>query len=123
MVDQEEGGVMEQIAGQVDIFAELGTPEPSPPFTVHTCVWASGQSCGWCGGNGYDGGGATRNPRAEKESFYFAYCRPCRESYGYPRIYDPAFPIAIDRTQKPRPGGALPPMPWDQSQDIEPLPN
>jgi hypothetical protein len=96
----------DQIAGQVDIFAELGEAAPVPPFTVFTCVWATGQRCGWCHGKGYDGGGACRNPEDDKESFFYDYCRPCREKHGYPKVTREGFPVVIDRTQKPRPGDA-----------------
>lgn len=94
------------IAGQTDIFAELDEQLPTPPFTVFTCVWASGSRCGWCGGKGYDGGGACRNPKDDKESWFYDYCRPCREKYGYPKVTREGFALNIDGTQKPRPGDA-----------------
>lgn len=95
----------DQIAGQIDIFAELGEAAPVPPFTVYTCVWAE-MGCGWCGGTGLDGGGACRNPQDKAESFFYSYCRACRTQYGYPKVTNEAFPLVIDRTQKLRPGAA-----------------
>jgi len=95
---------MTVIAGQTDIFAALDQPVPAPPFTVYTCVWATDLRCGWCAGKGYDGGGACRNPSDETESFFYNYCRPCREKYGFPNVTREGFALNIDRTQKPRPG-------------------
>ncbi len=94
------------MGAQLDIFDALGESAPVPPFTVWTCVWATGSRCGWCGGKGYEGGGACRNPEDKNESFFYQYCRACREKHGYPKIHDPAFPVVIDRTQKPRPDDA-----------------
>ncbi|MBT8161028.1 MULTISPECIES: hypothetical protein [Arthrobacter] len=96
----------DEIPGQGDIFAELDEPAPTPPFTVYTCVWAAMGRCGWCGGKGWDGGGACRNPKDENESWYYDYCKSCRENYGYPHVTREGFALNIDRTQKPRPGGA-----------------
>lgn len=95
---------MTELDGQTDIFAELGEPAPVPPFTVFTCVWAENR-CGWCGGKGFQGGGAVRNPKDKGESWFFRYCGRCQERYGHPRVGREGFPVVIDRTQKPRPGG------------------
>jgi hypothetical protein len=97
---------MTSIEGQTDVFELLTESLPIPPFTVNTCVWASGQRCGWCGGKGYDGGGACRNPRNDDESFFYNYCAKCREKHGYPHPGRLEFLVNIDRTQKPRPGDA-----------------
>lgn len=96
---------MTEMAGQVDIFAELGEPVPVPPFTVFTCVWAENR-CGWCGGSGFYGGGACRSPKDKTESWFYRYCKGCVEKYGHPRVVHDGFLLVIDRTQKPRPGGA-----------------
>ena len=90
------------IEGQVDLFEAMGEAPPPPPFTVYTCVWAE-RGCGWCQSNGFEGGGACRNPRDASESLFYSYCGKCRTRYGYPRVGDPDYPVIIDRTQKEKP--------------------
>jgi hypothetical protein len=94
---------MSELAGQTDIFDELGELPPAPPFTVHTCVWAS-RGCGWCHSKNVIGGGACRNPQDNNESFYYDYCQGCENKYGSPRVTAAGYPLTIDRTQAPRPG-------------------
>lgn len=96
---------MAELAGQTDIFAELGEPPPVPPFTVHISVWAD-NGCGWCNSKSTIGGGACRNPKDADESFFYSYCTPCYEKYGHPRVNAPNYPLTIDRTKTPRPGSA-----------------
>lgn len=92
--------------GQTDIFGLLDESPPLPPFTVHTCVWLMSQ-CGWCNDRkGFLGGGGTRNPDDENESWYYEYCHSCQEKYGTPKLSDPNLKIIVDRTQIPRPGDA-----------------
>lgn len=92
--------------GQVDLFDLIDERPPVPPFTVWTCVWAGDLRCGWCGGKGFQGGGACRNPRNDDEPFFYQYCRKCYEAYGDPHVRRLDSVINIDRTQKPRPGDA-----------------
>lgn len=96
---------MKQLEGQADLFELDDAPaKPLPPFTVWTCVWAE-QRCGWCGGKGFQGGGACRNPRDENESFFYQYCKKCDDRYGDPRVTDLSRQIIINRTQADPPKG------------------
>lgn len=95
-----------EIAGQSDIFAELGESLPVPAFTVYSCVWAE-RGCGWCSAKGMLGGGACRNPEDDKESWFYSYCHSCHTLYGTPKVTRPGFPVRVDRTVKARPGGAV----------------
>lgn len=94
-----------EIAGQSDIFTELGESIPVPPFTVYSCVWAE-KGCGWCGAKGMLGGGACRNPEDPTESWFYSYCQSCYTLHGSPKVTAPGYPVRVDRTVKARPGTA-----------------
>lgn len=87
--------------GQLELF---DMEAPAPPLTVYTCVWTSSQRCGWCNAPGYHGGGACRNPKNDKESFFYSYCKRCYDHHGGPKFSQPDFAVNIVRTVTPRPG-------------------
>jgi len=82
----------DQIDGQLDLLDLIDDPpaKTRPPFTVYVGpnAIAVSNTCGYCGGKGYWGGGCGP-ARGDKPSYAYQYCKNCVEAHGSPRPWAP----------------------------------
>jgi len=86
------------IDGQLDLLELIEAPAPvrtQPAFKVHPLGWHGKQTCGWCGGPGFLGGGACRWPEDRTISIGYQYCQKCVDKYGHPRVHAGGTPLLM----------------------------
>lgn len=86
------------LEGQLDLLELLEGPAPvkaQPPFKVHPLGWHGKQTCGWCGGPGFLGGGACPWPEDKTFSIGYQYCQKCVDKHGHPRVHAGGTPLVM----------------------------
>lgn len=84
--------------GQLDLLDLIDGPaqiKTQPVFKVHPLGWHGKQTCGWCGGPGFLGGGACRWPEDKTISIGYQYCQKCVDKYGHPAVRRGGTPLVM----------------------------